>query len=281
MELVLLGSEGAGHFPRPCCFCKDCEKARASGFERTGPALIETTQGLLFDTPEEIALQLNRERIKKVSAVFYTHWHPDHTQGMRIFEHLGHPDVSTGYVAGAKKPVVKVFIPEHAMPDFKKYLSHIFYYAERGWIEIIPAKNRQQIKFGNITVAPVNFKRPDRQRFGYVIQQGQKKVVYMPCSIFGSTLDPLFFDADLVFMETGWIGKTVETRASKPETSTVQDHISFEENLALANTLRAKKVVLTHIEATQHMTKEKLEKILARHNVKNIVPAEEGMKFNV
>jgi phosphoribosyl 1,2-cyclic phosphate phosphodiesterase len=280
MKLILLGSEGAGHFPRPCCFCAECKKARAKGFERTGPALIETTKGILFDTPEEIALQLNRERIKKVSAVFYTHWHPDHTQGMRIFEHLGHRDAFPERKKGPKKPVIKVFIPKGIMPDFKKYLPPIFYYEKMGWIKIFSPKNKEPLKFGKITVIPVNLKRKDRQRLAYVIMQGKKKVVYMPCSIFEMQFDPLFYNADLVFMETGWIGNTAKARAAAPKTDASHDHISFEENIALAQKLNAKTTILTHMEATQHMTTEKLEKLLLPFKL-NIRPAREGMKFNL
>lgn len=281
MKLILLGSEGAGHFPRPCCFCRECKKARAKNFERTGPALIETTQGILFDTPEEISQQLNREKIKKVSAVFYTHWHPDHTQGMRLFEHLGARNVFPGFKKGPAKQPVQVFIPEESMPDFKKYIPHIFYFEERGWIKISTVKNKEPIQFGDITVIPVNFNRPDRQRFGYVLMQGEKKAVYAPCSIFGMALDPLFYDADLFFMETGWIGNTQNSRIESPEKSSCRDHVSLEENIELAKKLKPKKAILTHIEGTQHMTTEKLEKFLKQFKKPNIHAAKEGMKFKL
>ena len=43
---------------------------------------------ILFDTPENIAVQLNRENIKQINAIFYTHWEPDHTLSIRIVEEI-------------------------------------------------------------------------------------------------------------------------------------------------------------------------------------------------
>ena len=103
----------------------------------------------------------------------------------------------------------------------------------------------------------------------------------MPCSIFGLELDPLFYNADVLFLETGWIGNTKETRASSHPKATIQDHISFEENIGLVETLRPKKAILTHIEGTQHMTTAKLEKLLKPFKKKNVFAAKEGMRFNL
>ncbi len=43
---------------------------------------------MLFDTGEDIRWQLNREKIEKVEHVILTHWHPDHTHGLRILENM-------------------------------------------------------------------------------------------------------------------------------------------------------------------------------------------------
>ncbi len=43
---------------------------------------------LLVDTPPELRLQLVRERIPDVDAIWYTHYHADHTHGvddLRVF----------------------------------------------------------------------------------------------------------------------------------------------------------------------------------------------------
>lgn len=90
MRLIVLGSGGATTIPRPGCQCRICAEARTKGipYARSGPSLLISDINLLFDTPEEIAAQLNREEINAVDYIFYTHWHPDHTLGMRIIERM-------------------------------------------------------------------------------------------------------------------------------------------------------------------------------------------------
>jgi phosphoribosyl 1,2-cyclic phosphate phosphodiesterase len=75
MELTILGSGGATTIPRPGCGCRVCSEARVRGnpYSRSGPSMFIKGVNLLFDTPEEIASQLNRERISAIDYIFYTH----------------------------------------------------------------------------------------------------------------------------------------------------------------------------------------------------------------
>src|SRR5262245_20484649 len=89
MRIEVLGSGGAIIVPRALCPCRVCEEARQKNtvpFVRYGPSLFLHDINMLIDTPEEISVQLNRSRITKVEAALYSHWHPDHTAGMRIWE---------------------------------------------------------------------------------------------------------------------------------------------------------------------------------------------------
>ena len=90
MELVILGSGGATTVPRPGCSCRVCSEARVKGipYARSSASMYVTDINLLFDTPEEICSQLNRARINDLDYIFYTHWHPDHTLGMRVVERM-------------------------------------------------------------------------------------------------------------------------------------------------------------------------------------------------
>ena len=90
MQILILGSGGCNPIPRATCQCNVCIEAREKGvpYSRSGPSIFIEGINALFDTPEEINSQLNRENITEVEYVFYTHWHPDHTLGMRLFEQL-------------------------------------------------------------------------------------------------------------------------------------------------------------------------------------------------
>src|SRR5258706_5125704 len=89
MRIEILGSGGAMIIPRAMCgchVCKDASQKNVPPYVRYGPSVFVQDINLLIDPPEEIAVQLNRSRIKKVEAALYSHWHPDHTAGMRIWE---------------------------------------------------------------------------------------------------------------------------------------------------------------------------------------------------
>ena len=88
MRVEILGSGGAATIPRPGCTCRVCVEARAKGgrYARTGPSTFVHGPNIVFDTPEESKLQLERAGIGEIAACFYSHWHPDHTMGRRVWE---------------------------------------------------------------------------------------------------------------------------------------------------------------------------------------------------
>ncbi len=194
---------------------------------------------ILFDTPEEIKFQIEREKIStraKIKHVLYTHWHPDHTQGMRIFELINFV-----YPNEPEKEPLNVYIPRKALLDFKKACQALFFYEKMGYISIKKVEDRVPLHMGNILVRPIDFKRNDRIRFGYLIEENKTRVMYAPCSVFRVTLDSFWENLDLLLMEIGWFGKTKEVRQKLPRAHAWQDHISFEENLEIIKKIKAQK----------------------------------------
>lgn len=92
MKLNLIGTGGVIPIPKPGCKCNLCIKSREKLLDnyQIGPSMFVYDDNLLFDTPEEIRFGLNREKIEKVDNIILTHWHPDHTQGIRIVEQLNY-----------------------------------------------------------------------------------------------------------------------------------------------------------------------------------------------
>ena len=88
MQIEFLGTGGAITTPRPGCSCRICAEARAKGvpYSRGGPSLFVHGPNILVDTPEEIKDLLNRSRVTDIAGCFYSHWHPDHVMGRRIWE---------------------------------------------------------------------------------------------------------------------------------------------------------------------------------------------------
>jgi phosphoribosyl 1,2-cyclic phosphate phosphodiesterase len=88
MKLEFLGTGGAITTPRPGCHCPVCDEARRKGVphSRWGPSVFVHGPEVLIDTAEEIKDQLIRANIDEVRSCLYTHWHPDHVMGRRVWE---------------------------------------------------------------------------------------------------------------------------------------------------------------------------------------------------
>lgn len=275
MNLKIIGSGGAIPFPKPGCDCDNCKKAleKKIPYERICSSLF-IYPDILIDTPEEVFRRLMQFNIRKINHVFYTHWHPDHTQGSRIFEFLAR----SGFAGKPNNPPVNVYIPPDMMKDFDKYIPNFRYYEQRNFIKIISIEDREPVKLEDLKITPVDFKRPDRVRYGFLIEQDNKKVMYAPCSVFNAKLDKYWQDLDILFLETGWHGPQQEYRKKEIE-PWFKDHISFEENIKWLKKLKPEKMVLTHVEGSIHQTHDLMLKLTKNYPKINI--AYDGMDIDL
>ena len=260
MKIIFLGSGGSIPIPRPLCKCAVCTEARQKGipFKRTGPSIFLENESILFDTSEEIIQQFEREKISSLKHVFYTHWHPDHTGGMRIFEFL--PE---------EKRNVKVYIPKDDVENFLRY-TYIDFFAKNKLIKLIEYEDRTPIKIGSAIVTPLNIKRKDRVRYAFLVEKDRKKVLYAPDSIYKIKLDDYYKKIDLAILQMGWLGPTKATRKKAPKDSYVHDHISFEEVVKIAEEINAKKTIITHIDGIEH-----------NNNISHVALCELGKPYNL
>ncbi len=276
MKLRVIGSGGALPFPKPGCGCEDCEKAKKKGipYERISSSLF-VYPNILIDTPEEVFRRLIKFDIKNLSHVFFTHWHPDHTQGHRLFEFW----VKSGFVGRKNKKPINVYLPKDMIPDFESYFKKdLDFYKRKKYIKIVEVEDRKPIGFGNIKITPVNFKRDDRVRYGFLIEEHGKRVMYAPCSVFNAKFDEFWKNLDVLFIETGWRGNTKEYRKKKV-VSWFEDHISLEEDFGLLEKLRPKKMILTHLIGSTHQTYDDIKKRAEKYP--NVDVAFDGMVLDL
>jgi len=266
MELIILGSGATQPPPRPYCECNVCKEARKKGipYLRTGPSLFIKDVNVLIDTPGEIRLQLTREKIKRVDAVFYTHWHPDHTIGCTIFEQM-----NWNLKKWKAIRATKVFFPKGSLDDLRKYkLSGVIDYAIK--LKTIDAKEINEnsvIKFKRILIRPIKI----GAVWGYSIEEGKKKILYAPCDIMDLPKLKLK-NYDLFIIELGWLRKRLKGKEN--------ELLSFYDILEAIKKFKPKNVIFSHIEENRGSHKElkKLEKKYKRFNVKI---AYDGMKVKI
>lgn len=286
MKFIILGSGGASPSPRPTCQCRVCVSGRKGNKDnRSGPCLYLEDSAILFDTPEEARTRLNEENIPEIKHVFYTHWHPDHSQGMRIFEHMKkvQEGVFRGNAKGTKSTVVHV--PRSVYDEFVKYTgkSGLDFFASKNFIALDILEDDERTVMGDVTVTPVPL--PRHARYGYLIESKGKRVFYGPCSIYELSPRAELENLDICLLEMGWLGDTKKIRDETPKTDVRQWHMSFEENVALFKKIKPKRKILTHVEEAFGWPPEyinlKHDEMVELANKYGMEVAYDGMKLEV
>ncbi|PIU22540.1 MAG: MBL fold metallo-hydrolase [Candidatus Diapherotrites archaeon CG08_land_8_20_14_0_20_30_16] len=289
MELIILGSGGCQPIPRPCCECKVCKEARIKGvpYSRDGPALFLNDINALFDTPEEIGLELNRERIKKINLVFYTHWHPDHTAGMRVFEQLN-LDWLNKSIGKSPKYCVPVYANKIVWDELNalknKFGSYFDYYKSQKLIIKKCLKNNVPVKLNNLEITGVF-----RSAAGcsdnvliYVIKEKKKKVIYAPCDCKPFPDSKLFLNSDILIIWAPFFEGYLKDKFKLEKDNPIRKELfSMAEIIAIIEKIKPKKTIITHIEelmGKSYADFKKLEKVYKKYNIQF---AYDGLKIKL
>lgn len=226
MKLKVLGSGGYLRIPRACCNCRLCKEARNKGapHQRLGQSLFIKDQDILFDTPEDINTELNVHNIPDVKHLFYSHWHPDHTAGIRILETLR---------ADKNKKPINIYLTESLLEDFKTKVSSVFFFEKQNYCKINIIN--KEIKIGSISIELIELN--NKFVYAFLIKEKNKKVLFCPChSMYIPVVDKLQ-DVDYLIINLGTFdSKKLGITRFK------------EDNLTLIKKLNAKNTVFTHIE---------------------------------
>ncbi len=88
--LTFLGTGAGCGVPAFFCECPACEEARRNPRARRGDCgvLVRGSQTVLVDTPPDLRHQLEREQVRSVDHVLWTHCHYDHLGGLGELEYM-------------------------------------------------------------------------------------------------------------------------------------------------------------------------------------------------
>lgn len=260
MKFIILGSGGAFQIPRAGCRCKVCDEARKKGipYRRHGQSMYFCDLNMLFDTPECISAELNENSIFDIEHICYSHFHPDHTMGMRIVEELKDFKNEKALMIHLPTGGVTIGINEFSsLIDF--YTWKNLCYVTYDQIFIYEGYSVKRIKLNN------------EYADGFLITQGEKKVFYCPCHTkeLSCELEELM-NCDLMILGMGEINDPDEECTDfRKDTLKVVDHY------------KPKKAVMTHIEETDGLSYDDFCKLELELKVKNIVFAYDGMVIEV
>lgn len=221
MKLKILGTGNAGGVPLYGCRCHACIRANASTKYRRGPAsaLLQTEQGrLLIDAglPE-----LGRRfPAGGIDTILLTHYHMDHVQGLfPIRWGRNHPL----QVIGPDDPV--------GCDDLFKHPGVLDFKQKANAFERFPLMNM------SITPLPLQHSRPT---LGYAIQHGQSMLAYLS-DTYGLP------DESAAWLSTRNIDLAVIDCSFPPTTNSRLNHNDLDTALAIVETIRPRRTLLTHI----------------------------------
>lgn len=261
MQIEILGSGGAITIPRPLCNCEVCKEARIKGvpYSRMGPSVYIHGLSLLIDTPEDIAHQINRSNIFNVRYCAYSHWHPDHTMGRRIFEmncdwRNYPPD----------NKLTKVLVPEGVKPGLEERLGnmgHLDYFKHIGIIDVTILKDNVEYEIGDYIIQPIRLE--EDYVYGYLISNITSKVLIIMDELVGWKVPKDLGEIDLAILPAG----VFEVNPLTGERNITEGHpvlkseCTFLETIEIARELKAKRVILSHIEEPDRISFDDLKRV--------------------
>lgn len=256
MKIEFLGSGGAVTTPNPACDCPICSEARAKEvpYSRMGPSLFIHELNLLIDTPEEIKPQLLRAGVRRVEACLYSHWHPDHVLGMRVFETIN----SDWFGYPRQNRLTDIYLPQQVALDLETFfnLGASLTYWENilKVIRVHRLSDGDSIQLGNFEIRP--FRVAEAYVYAFLLAGEGKRVLIAMDELFGWSPPDWVKGVDLAILPKGlneFDPFTGERRI--PETHPVlKFEATFRQTVEMVQALEAKQVILTHIEETDRLS---------------------------
>ncbi len=248
MRIEILGSGGAIATPRPGCTCRVCQQARAKGvpYSRGGPSLFVHGPNLLFDTPEEIGLLLNRSQVRHIAACFYSHWHPDHTMGRRVWE------MNYDYRNWpARNRCTDIYLPQQVAHDFHTRLGlheHFEFLSRHGVVRLIELSDGASVTLGGTRVTPLRL--AENYVYAFLLEAGGRRALIAMDELFGWNPPASLRGVDLAVLPMGIpaIHPLTGSQLMHPNHPVLGHEATFEQTLAMVRQIAPQQAILSHIE---------------------------------
>lgn len=279
MRVEVLGSGGAVTIPRPGCACSVCVEARAKGppYARTGPSVFVHGPDVLIDTPEEAKWQLNRSQVSRIGAGLYSHWHPDHTAGRRVWETRNFDFRSWPRHA----ETTPLYIPVRVWEDFERRygLADQFRFMERqGTVRLHTVDEGEPFVIERVSVTPVPLAAENAHAF--LFEDGERRILIAMDETHGwrpPELGPL----DLALLPIGvFEHHPITGERLIPEVFCVPPvaKTRYHQALEMLQELAPRRAVLSHVEEMDRLSHDDLLALGARDGWE---PAYDGMLIDV
>lgn len=276
--MTLLGTGTSHGIPVIGCSCRVCTGKDPRDCRYRCSAFIEP-QNFLIDTGPEFRLQAIRAGIKKVSAVFITHSHADHLNGLddlRIFSHTRAVDPSRPNNRETEGTGLPVYANPATIRDIKRRFDYAFTPLKEGGgkpkfslIDSSVFSPANPLELGGIKILPVPLRHGSLTVTGWLFTEEKdgikKSIAYLTdCS----RIEQSSFS--LIKENAGQLCHLVIDGLRAEVHST---HFSFEQAMEAADILNARHTWITHI--THNKSHEEIKDFLSARikNYKNLSAA--------
>ncbi len=254
MQIEILGSGGAVGVPRPLCSCRICSEAREKGlpYSRSGPSLFVHGPNLLVDTPEDILASLDRSRVQQIDAGIYSHWHPDHIMGLRLWESL-----NGDYLNWPARPQqTPLYFPQRVAKDVREKLGvweSFSFMDHRELIKIVELAEGESFVSNGYRIEPLRL--AEEYMYAFIIEGEDQRVFIAPDELFCWQPDETLGHFDLAVLPIG----VAEFNPLTNERHYPEDHPVLEregtwrQTLDIARRLDADQIVFTHISEPEQL----------------------------
>lgn len=255
MQIEILGSGGAVTAPIPLGRSAVSQGAQQFGipYARTGPSVFVHGPNCLIDTPEEAKLQIARSRIQRIDAGFYSHWHPDHTLGCRVWETMN----GDWLTWPPHHRCTDIYLPQQVAADFKTYLGlwETFQYLQNfGVVNVIELADGDSVTLNDVRITP--FRVAEDYVYAFLFDDGATRVLIAPDELHGWEPPALVHGVDLAVIPMGLPQVHPLTGATiiPDEHPVLKSEATFTATLGMVRAMQPGRVVMTHLEEPTRLT---------------------------
>lgn len=248
MKVTILGSGSSGGVPLIGNYWGNCDPNNIKN-NRTRVSIVVSINdnNLLFDTSPDLRVQSIKNNINNIDAVFWTHSHADHANGIDDLRQF----------LWSKKEKLPVYGNKKTIDDLKVRFDYIFeqnnsYFQPPLDINIIENNN---LKFNDINVIAFNQNHGKETTLGFKVNNF---VYSTDVKSFPKESEKYLYNLDL------WI---VDCVRYEPHYS----HSHFDQTISWINKYKPKKAILTHLGAWLDY-----DELLSKCP-KNVEPAYDGL----
>ncbi len=231
MIFKFLGTGTSFGVPQIGCSCDVCQSADSrDNRTRCSLSIVNESTGIIVDTGPDFRQQCLREKISKIDAVLYTHFHADHIFGLddlRIFNYL-------------QKDKIPVYIPNFMHSRFIECFDYTITKPGPGLtrprFDINTIANRP-FNIHNIDIEPVDVNHGDTKVKGYVFQYGSSKISYLTdCKSLPPESVQKVKNSDVLILSALW-----------KDAKQHPGHLNLQEAIDLSQALFSKTTYFTHL----------------------------------